>query len=512
MRYLLIFYFAFHGLLLTGQSDFRAGFEEDNPAPLSSGLSTEERLAVHQDYLQKVTNSNDTLKQIYGEIYLFYDYSRLQDYVSAASRLLTAEDLANKSGNKGWQGAVAYRRGHLRNYLREFEPALNEFKQAVKLCSEAGDSLCIAESMEQVSAMYGVLDSFELAHSYFEKALPLLKKFGGKNTLSTAVANYGLLLSQQGKPEEAIPYFEEAILLHEETGNLLGKGKALNNLAFAHLKAGRIQQAIKDFNEAIVFNQAHDFPQNIVRNYAGLRNCYDVAGDYLKAMDYQELFYNLQDSLIGANTKIAIADLESKYAASQEALKLKEVQNDLLVAEQDAKIRGFLLVVFLISSLLAILFWRQESVRHRAKINENQKNLSVIARLLAEKNEAKLKLLNASKLLTEKTEQPADDTPPIEEGLNLFDYQILTSEDWAEFKAYFEQSYPGYLQRLRSKYDALTEAEERLFLLLKMNLTSREITNVLGISDSGVKKTRNRLRKKIALGPQESLEDRVRNF
>ena len=44
------------------------------------------------------------------------------------------------------------------------------------------------------------------------------------------------------------------------------------------------------------------------------------------------------------------------------------------------------------------------------------------------------------------------------------------------------------------------EAEERLFLFIKLNLTSQEAAAMLRISVDGVKKTRNRLRKRLGLG------------
>lgn len=42
--------------------------------------------------------------------------------------------------------------------------------------------------------------------------------------------------------------------------------------------------------------------------------------------------------------------------------------------------------------------------------------------------------------------------------------------------------------------------------LLKINLSSKEIACILNISTDGIKKARQRLRKKMELSPDESLE------
>jgi DNA-binding CsgD family transcriptional regulator len=48
-----------------------------------------------------------------------------------------------------------------------------------------------------------------------------------------------------------------------------------------------------------------------------------------------------------------------------------------------------------------------------------------------------------------------------------------------------------------------SKSEVRLISLLKMNMTSKEIADIMGISDSGVKKARYRLRKKMNLEDSE---------
>ena len=94
----------------------------------------------------------------------------------------------------------------------------------------------------------------------------------------------------------------------------------------------------------------------------------------------------------------------------------------------------------------------------------------------------------------------------------LYNQRILTNEDWTAFKMSFEKAYPGYLIRLRNKFAYLTEAEERLFIFIKLNLKSKEIAAILGISADSVKKTRSRLRKRLELPEETDLDEFVLAF
>ena len=89
---------------------------------------------------------------------------------------------------------------------------------------------------------------------------------------------------------------------------------------------------------------------------------------------------------------------------------------------------------------------------------------------------------------------------------------FTTKTDWIDFKTLFEKSYPNYLAQLRNRHPELSESEERLFLFLKLKLTRNETAVILGISEDSVKKTRSRLRKRLVLEQEASLEEYVQNF
>ncbi len=88
---------------------------------------------------------------------------------------------------------------------------------------------------------------------------------------------------------------------------------------------------------------------------------------------------------------------------------------------------------------------------------------------------------------------------------HLMQSTILTPDEWTEFKKLFSQVYPGFLGNVRNKYPDLTETEERLLTLTKLNLSNREISSMLGISTDSVYKSRYRLSKKLEV-PSEEIE------
>jgi len=80
---------------------------------------------------------------------------------------------------------------------------------------------------------------------------------------------------------------------------------------------------------------------------------------------------------------------------------------------------------------------------------------------------------------------------------NLLDSHLMTDARWLKFKAVFDRVYNGFLGRLKEVHPQLTEGDLRIIALQKLELSNRSISEILGISVDGVKKAKQRLKKKL---------------
>lgn len=71
--------------------------------------------------------------------------------------------------------------------------------------------------------------------------------------------------------------------------------------------------------------------------------------------------------------------------------------------------------------------------------------------------------------------------------------------DWESFSVHFDQVHSDFLKRLKSQYPDLTGKDQKMAAYLRMNLSTKEIAPLLGISVRGVEIGRYRLRKKMVL-------------
>lgn len=87
-----------------------------------------------------------------------------------------------------------------------------------------------------------------------------------------------------------------------------------------------------------------------------------------------------------------------------------------------------------------------------------------------------------------------------------------TSEDWENFSIHFNNANEGFFVNLKEKHPDLTSSELKLCAYLRMNLSSKEIAQLMNITIKGVEVGRYRLRKKLAINPEVNLHTYLLQF
>lgn len=82
----------------------------------------------------------------------------------------------------------------------------------------------------------------------------------------------------------------------------------------------------------------------------------------------------------------------------------------------------------------------------------------------------------------------------------------LLRPDWDTYMNMVSEIHPTFIKDLQTKYPTLTKQEVRLCVLLKANLTTPEIAELLFVSERTIEGTRLRIRKKIQISEGETIQ------
>ena len=243
-----------------------------------------------------------------------------------------------------------------------------------------------------------------------------------------------------------------------------------------------------------------------------------------------------KDSIEVSNLKLAQSNLNQKTELLIKENEFYHNQNKKLLSvidNYDNQYYVFLTIGFLLISLLAILgiiYWR-EKLRLEKKSDDYEKLKSETAfansldRNLNEEN-AQLNeaLVTKERELTALTMQLANIQDSIvtmidKAAVEMKDNKdskfqtlakdirgVLSQKDyWSEFMIKFTQIHPNFNANIKEKYPVLSSKDISFCSLIKLNLSNKEIANLLQVSHESVITKKYLLKKKLALSADQDL-------
>jgi hypothetical protein len=371
------------------------------------------------------------------------------------------------------------------------------------------------------------MESYELAEQNFAETIKLATAIGDVAYIGIGTGNFGNTLRLGKKPAQSLPYLYKSIEINKQRE----PGSAAITCIYTAkslLALDSVAKAKQLMDMSIPLSKVNE-SYNVItyrRHYfEAAALYYRKIGNNRSAASYLDSTITLKDSLrLNFNKKI-VAITEWAVAAEQQQAIIAETENSrkAIIERRNALLFVALIVIL---GILYVLYQQQQKLMLEKKIQEDQKRHAESAladateqlksylnsiqeknRLIDNFNEE----LNQLKILAENTEENSERSEEIEEHRKaLLESVILTEKDWIHFQRLFDFVYPEFLADLKSKYPGLTSNETRLMVLLKLEVSNKQMAFILGVSIAAIRKSRQRLRKKLdAIDPENGLKDLV---
>jgi ligand-binding sensor domain-containing protein/DNA-binding CsgD family transcriptional regulator len=138
------------------------------------------------------------------------------------------------------------------------------------------------------------------------------------------------------------------------------------------------------------------------------------------------------------------------------------------------------------------------------EIQSKSQQLSNVAINVVRKNEILEEIRDELKQVKEEMGQQLPNIH-YQKLLKSIERNVAGKDDWILFEQNFDEIHEHFFKRLRTVNHSISPSELRLAACLRMNLSTKEMAPVLGISIRGVEIKRYRLRKKLGIGVDANL-------
>jgi tetratricopeptide (TPR) repeat protein len=379
--------------------------------------------------------------------------------------------------------------------------------QALDIAKEINDKPGIAQQYNNIAVMYfSSYKDYPKALSYFKSAYQVNHEIGETLQAGINLLNIGHCHFEMHKNDSAIPYYTRSLKIFREAGNPFRIANSEIALGNYYKEINEFNQSLNHAQEALKIALHLDSKELIVDASDILRNIYLLNGDTVTAFRYSEIRSQAKDSLLVLKSQNNLYKLayQYNYEKLDKQRKLKQLRSNYIM--------GFIILGLLSSMFIVLLIYSRQRIKVKntnlekekmaSDLNFKNKELTINLMALMKKNEMLSEI--SSKLVAIEKRMPKDE---FRENIAKLKKEVTRSADekiWKEFSLRFQQTNSDFYENLREKYPDLTQSELRLSAYLRLNMTSKEISEITGQRILTLESARYRLRKKLGISGSDS--------
>lgn len=358
--------------------------------------------------------------------------------------------------------------------------------------------------MNTIGLCFQQFNQLDSADVYFREALT--QALRAKNIAWEGISsgNLGYSMFLRGEYDQAIPLLETDIRIAIPRKDWGLASNSLMTLGNISLERNQVSQASELLRTAREYAYRSGQYHRLQRLYPLLSKLYAAQNQPALSALFIDSALFVKDSFIRQLHTLRMLRANQKNELDGYRAEIKDIQN----RKQINKLQRDILIIAVLAIMVAVVFiYQAQRRKYRLKQEQFAKaeeelataswQLEDFAKHIAEKN-ALIALLHE--------QRDNRSTNALQE---LQQRTILTDEEWNHFRVLFEKVHSGFLQRLKEKLPGLTPAETRFMALARLGLSTKEMAAMLGIGPDAIRQYRTRLRKKIDIGDEDSLEELI---
>lgn len=391
--------------------------------------------------------------------------------------------------------------GIINYHLDNSQKALEYYRLGLDLSLKTKNQVNISASLNNLAAVYEMLKDYDQAMNYFEQALEINKESNNVRWMANNYLNIGIVKYKQHNYQESFPLLYKAESFYDSLENLSGVANAWAYLAKSYYAHGFGDSAYRFARKSLeLSHQIGDLKTIIL-------NC-ETLVDYFQGIErpdsvayYKILNYETQDSLKEEEYLLDLSKLEQQYnfQKQQQIIALAQQRKDFVKVLFISGLAVLLLIIILLYSRL------------RIKIRHNRLQKQHIERELEFKNQELtanvVNLMKRNEILSDlqirlKTIESTASKAEVKEAIRKIAIEIgkmTDKEILSEFEMRFKEVHRDFYDKLIKTYPDLWPSELKLCAFLRLNMTTKEISQLTGQTQASIEKARYRLRRKLNL-------------
>ncbi|MEA1873862.1 MAG: tetratricopeptide repeat protein [Bacteroidota bacterium] len=461
---------------------------------------------------------------------LSFIHLRIEDYEQSLNYLFSARRFAEYIGDSVYIAIVNRRLGTVYTEMGINDKGLQYLMQAYNVLSNYQDDFCLdlVKTVRNIGLNHVLRHDNEKAREYFDESLDLAKSCDMRLELGSGYVNLSGVNIYFGIYDSITVYLDRALDIFEEFGDTLGMGTVHNNRAEYYMMIGEYEKSVSLYEKAFEYYTIVKEDNFRVSTLGNLAIIYERMGNSEMALEYSKHYAKANAMLLSMKLEKTIENMDASFMQKQMR---KNIENELVLSKKESKIKSYQL--YLLSSLLVIivvmlvLFIYHRIAKERlikvqlekekiaksslkSQINFKDRELEGLALNITNKNRF---LHNLSGELDEiNSHQDKDTQGKIRDVKYLISQYLQSDKELADFNKQVELLQQNFFYVLMEEFPDLSENDKQLCVLLRLEISSKDIALMRNVSEKSVHMARYRLRKKMHLDSNDNLVEYLKRI
>lgn len=406
---------------------------------------------------------------------------------------------------------LAYKKGIAKAFNRigsdyfengNFDKALEYFSYSLDIAREINDLVGISRGLNNKAAVYGSKGEHKHYLEIIKEAVKINKKIGQRLWEGINYRNLGSIYGVKQNFDTSLYYFNEASRIFNELNNLPKLTSTYTNLSMLYSEQGNYDSSLYYANLAYKIGLQNNLKKTVYSAAKRLHNIYFYQNDTANAYIYSAVEHQMKDSLDIENNMTRLLQLELLYEfekLEQENKIIRERRDFKFIIAGTAIVFLFILLVFIIITRNKLKAKNELIERRRlnSELEIRNKELASNVMALMRKNETLSEI--ADKLMDIRDEAVKDETKSAIKKIAKELQRTTDNEIWDEFEIRFRQVHGEFYEKLISQFPGLSPNEQKICAFLRLNMSTKEISELTGQRSSSIEIARTRLRKKLGI-------------
>ena len=430
------------------------------------------------------------------------NFSNLGDFEKSAVLNFQALGIFEKLGDKKGVGKAFHRIG-VDYYEQGFlDKALEYHTQALEISREIKDLLGISQGLNNVAVSYASKGKSHLAKANFRESIEINKILNRQLRIGIAYLNLGYLYREEENFDTAFYYLNRSAHILIPLENHQKLPDIYYGLSLYYLDIGNQDSSL--YYAKLAYQISVENKQKISMHKAAeqLTKLYQQQHDFENAFIYSMIKSQLKDSLATEVSMARISNLELlyEYEKLEQENKMKQERREYILILIGAAIIFILLVlVFIIIARNRLKAKNEQIERHRLNLELETRNKELTANVMTiiRKNEILSEMGN--KLMDIQSDAVKEETKSAIKKVSKELQKSTDDEVWNEFDIRFRQVHGEFYDRLLKQFPDLSPNEQKICAFLRLNMSTKDISELTGQQITSIERARTRLRKKLGL-------------